>query len=113
MSCVGSLGLSCLLAVEPELTAKQKPRIFEVPISYSGHDYSEGKKITWRDGLTALWAIGSVISVATLPIDHQVDTKSTPGILQSSIERAQWPPDRNREFEVERIVGCQLVRARE
>ena len=46
--------------VEPELTAKiakLKVRIFEVPISYSGRDYSEGKKITWRDGLAALWAI--------------------------------------------------------
>ncbi len=46
--------------VEPELTAKiakLKVRIFEVPISYSGRDYGEGKKITWRDGFAALWAI--------------------------------------------------------
>jgi len=46
--------------VEPELTAKiaRKPvRIWEVPISYQGRKYSEGKKITWRDGLAALWAI--------------------------------------------------------
>ena len=46
--------------VEPELTAKiakLKLRIFEVPISYAGRDYSEGKKITWRDGLAALAAI--------------------------------------------------------
>jgi glycosyltransferase involved in cell wall biosynthesis len=46
--------------VEPELTAKiarMKLRIFEVPISYSGRDYSEGKKITWRDGIAALGAI--------------------------------------------------------
>jgi glycosyltransferase involved in cell wall biosynthesis len=46
--------------VEPELTAKiarLQLRIFEVPISYSGRDYKEGKKITWRDGLAALWAI--------------------------------------------------------
>jgi hypothetical protein len=28
-----------------------------VPISYSGRDYAEGKKITWRDGLAALWHI--------------------------------------------------------
>ena len=46
--------------VEPELTAKlaKKPiRIHEVPIRYQGRKYSEGKKITWRDGLAALWAI--------------------------------------------------------
>ena len=46
--------------VEPELTAKiarKNLRIFEVPISYSGRDYSEGKKIGVRDGFAALWAI--------------------------------------------------------
>jgi len=32
-------------------------RIYEVPISYSGRDYSEGKKITWRDGLAALFQV--------------------------------------------------------
>jgi glycosyltransferase involved in cell wall biosynthesis len=46
--------------VEPELTAKlarRRARIYEVPISYSGRDYSEGKKIGWRDGFRALWCI--------------------------------------------------------
>lgn len=46
--------------VEPELTAKlarHHARIYETPISYSGRDYSEGKKITWRDGVAALWHI--------------------------------------------------------
>ncbi|MCB2210362.1 glycosyltransferase [bacterium] len=46
--------------IEPELTAKfakRKLRIYEVPISYHGRTYQEGKKITWRDGLTALWTI--------------------------------------------------------
>ncbi|HNQ22090.1 MAG TPA: glycosyltransferase family 2 protein [Phycisphaerae bacterium] len=50
---------------EPEVTAKiarRRPdgrrwRIFEVGISYAGRDYEEGKKITWRDGLQALWTI--------------------------------------------------------
>ena len=32
-------------------------RIFEVPIKYQGRGYSEGKKIGWRDGVSALWAI--------------------------------------------------------
>jgi glycosyltransferase involved in cell wall biosynthesis len=45
---------------EPEFTAKvaKRPlRIYEVPISYSGRSYAEGKKITWRDGIGALYAI--------------------------------------------------------
>jgi glycosyltransferase involved in cell wall biosynthesis len=45
---------------EPEITlklAKLKARIYEVPISYSGRDYSEGKKIGWKDGLAALYHI--------------------------------------------------------
>jgi len=46
--------------IEPELTAKvakRKFRIYEVPISYSGRTYLEGKKITWRDGLAAIFLI--------------------------------------------------------
>jgi hypothetical protein len=48
---------------EPEITAKiarrRNPpwRIYEVPISYSGRTYEEGKKITWKDGVHALWCI--------------------------------------------------------
>lgn len=46
--------------IEAELTARisRRPlRIFEVPISYYGRTYEEGKKINWKDGLRALWAI--------------------------------------------------------
>jgi glycosyltransferase involved in cell wall biosynthesis len=46
--------------VEPELTAKLakvRARIYEVPISYAGRSYWEGKKIRWTDGLAALWTI--------------------------------------------------------
>lgn len=46
--------------VEPELViklARRGSRIFEVAISYSGRTYREGKKISWRDGLRAFWAI--------------------------------------------------------
>jgi len=46
--------------IEPELTAKvakARVRIYEVPISYHGRTYAEGKKIGWRDGLAAIWAI--------------------------------------------------------
>jgi glycosyltransferase involved in cell wall biosynthesis len=47
-------------AIEPELTAKvcmRKLRIYELPIAYYGRTYEEGKKITWRDGLKALWVL--------------------------------------------------------
>jgi len=37
--------------------AKGRWRVYEVGISYAGRDYAEGKKITWRDGVRALWAI--------------------------------------------------------
>jgi glycosyltransferase involved in cell wall biosynthesis len=46
--------------VEPELTAKLakvRARIYEVPISYAGRAYWEGKKIRWTDGVVALWTI--------------------------------------------------------
>jgi len=46
--------------VEPELTAKvarQKCIVYEVPISYHGRDYAHGKKITWRDGIAAIFHI--------------------------------------------------------
>ena len=45
---------------EPEFTAKisrAQCRIYEVPISYSGRDYSEGKKIGWKDGVAAIYFI--------------------------------------------------------
>ena len=45
---------------EPEITAKvlkKGYRIYEVPIYYAGRDYAEGKKITWRDGVSALRAL--------------------------------------------------------
>ena len=46
--------------IEPELTARLAQagaRIYEVPISYSGRTYDEGKKIGWKDGIAALWHI--------------------------------------------------------
>lgn len=45
---------------EPEITSKvlkRGYRVFEVPITYSGRDYSEGKKISWKDGFSALVAL--------------------------------------------------------
>jgi hypothetical protein len=46
--------------IEPEITAKickRKLRIYELPISYYGRTYEEGKNITWRDGFRAIWVL--------------------------------------------------------
>jgi glycosyltransferase involved in cell wall biosynthesis len=47
-------------AIEPEITGhicKLHLRIYELPISYYGRTYDEGKKITWRDGFKAVWVL--------------------------------------------------------
>ena len=48
-------------SVEPELTAKicknKQWRVYELPISYYGRSYAEGKKISWKHGVSALWAL--------------------------------------------------------
>ncbi len=58
---IQSLNLRCnKFDFEPEVTAKiakKRCRVYEVPISYSGRDYDEGKKIGWRDGVQAIWTI--------------------------------------------------------
>jgi glycosyltransferase involved in cell wall biosynthesis len=46
--------------IEPELTAKifkRRYRVYEVPITYDGRGYEDGKKITWRDGVVAVWVL--------------------------------------------------------
>lgn len=46
--------------IEPEITAKllrRKLRIYEMPISYYGRTYHEGKKITWKHGISAMWSL--------------------------------------------------------
>ena len=50
-------------AIEPEMTAKvckRKLRVYELPISYYGRTYAEGKEITWHDGFKAIWVLLSV-----------------------------------------------------
>ena len=47
-------------SIEPEITAKvckRKLRVYQLPISYYGRTYAEGKKITWRDGFKAVWVL--------------------------------------------------------
>jgi len=59
--CVQNIKLTAnRFGIEPELTAKlarRRYRFYETDISYSGRDYTEGKKIGWKDGLAALWFI--------------------------------------------------------
>jgi glycosyltransferase involved in cell wall biosynthesis len=46
--------------IEPEITGKlfkRGARVYEVPITYEGRDYDEGKKISWKDGFPALWCL--------------------------------------------------------
>lgn len=57
---IGPLIRSKRFGVEPELTARiarRKYRVFETSISYNGRTYSEGKKISWRDGFEAIYCI--------------------------------------------------------
>ena len=64
-------------AVEPEITAKVsklKARVYEVPISYSGRDYEEGKKIGAKDGFIAVWAIVRwTLFTSLAPLDSAKD----------------------------------------
>lgn len=46
--------------IEPEMTAKifkRGYRVYEIPITYDGRGYEQGKKVTWRDGVVALWVL--------------------------------------------------------
>ena len=55
---------------EPEVTARvaqMRCRVYELPISYWGREYDEGKKITWRDGVAALWHIFKFNLVDRMP----------------------------------------------
>ena len=70
---------SCRFGIEPEITAKIAKRnavIYEVPISYYGRGYAEGKKIGWKDGFSALWTI-----VKFWVVDDCFDEKNDHAIL--------------------------------
>ena len=73
--------------LEIEVTAKvakRNCRIFEVPISYVGRTYREGKKIGWRDGFKALWAIGKYWVIDDLYMDDPWG-----GAILHNLERAR------------------------
>jgi glycosyltransferase involved in cell wall biosynthesis len=61
--------------IEPELTARlaqSGARIYELPISYAGRTYAEGKKIGWRDGVAAFWHIlrSNFAGLRAVPFEH-------------------------------------------
>ena len=68
---------------EPEITARlaqRDARIYEVPISYAGRTYAEGKKINWRDGVAAFWHVlrfnlakegVPVVATAPIPVERE------------------------------------------
>jgi len=92
--------------VEPELAiklAKRGSRIFEVPISYSGRTYAEGKKINWKDGVRALWAIFRYAAS-----DKIYATDGHGGEILLRLNRAprftQWMADVVRPFTGKRVL---------
>jgi hypothetical protein len=80
--------------IEPELTARlaqSRARIYELPISYAGRTYAEGKKIGWRDGVAALWHIlranlsgGRVDRYVPQPLGTDARPAAAPSIPQSA-----------------------------
>lgn len=92
--------------LEPELTiklAKRKARIFEVPISYSGRTYQEGKKINWRDGVKALQAIAKFAWSDDVYVDDAHGSK-----MLARLSRApafnQWIAEVIRPYVGERVL---------
>jgi len=68
--------------IEPEMTAKISRipgiSIYEVPISYHYRPYSEGKKITWKDGVSAFWRIARYNLMADPSRDYKVPPEEIP-----------------------------------
>lgn len=92
--------------VEPELAiklAKRGSRIFEVPISYSGRTYGEGKKIGWRDGFRAFWAIVHYAASGKIYVDD-----ANGGEILDRLNRAprfnRWMADVIRPYLRDRVL---------
>jgi glycosyltransferase involved in cell wall biosynthesis len=96
---------SARFGVEPELTAKLakvRARIFEVPISYAGRGYWEGKKIRWTDGAAALWTI---LKYAFLDDQDNADPGYRTLLRLARAERYNaWMFSRLRPFVGERVL---------
>lgn len=92
--------------IEPEITiklAKRQARIFEIPIRYSGRTYSEGKKITWRDGVKAL---GALVKFGVSDKIYLEDQQG--GEILARLNRAprftKWMADTIRPYMGERVL---------
>lgn len=92
--------------VEPELAiklAKRGSRIFEVPINYSGRTYQEGKKIGWKDGVRALWAILRYAASSRIFVEDQHG-----GAILERLNRAprftRWMADVIRPYIGDRVL---------
>jgi glycosyltransferase involved in cell wall biosynthesis len=93
-----SLPLRCdRFGIEPEITAllaQAGARIYEVPVSYDGRRYAEGKKIGWKDGVAALWHIvranllGPAVPAYAPPARSCMDTLPTDTRVPSGTPRA-------------------------
>jgi glycosyltransferase involved in cell wall biosynthesis len=96
---------SARFGVEPELTAKLaklRARIYEVPISYAGRGYWEGKKIRWTDGVVALWTI---VKYAFLDDQDNSDPGYRSLLRLGRAERYnQWMFEQLRPFVGQRIL---------
>jgi glycosyltransferase involved in cell wall biosynthesis len=95
--------------IEPEITAKVARlgcRIYEVPISYHGREYWEGKKIGWKDGVSAIWTI------LRYAFDRDAGSRD-PGLaslrrLRQARRYNEWVWGRIRPFVGDRVleIGC-------
>jgi glycosyltransferase involved in cell wall biosynthesis/ubiquinone/menaquinone biosynthesis C-methylase UbiE len=95
--------------LEPEITARlarSGARIYEVPISYRGRTYAEGKNIGWRDGLEALWLIFKFRFIDTRHVHHagHVTLES----LANAPNIGRWTVDQFREHLGDTVLeaGC-------
>jgi glycosyltransferase involved in cell wall biosynthesis len=78
--------------IEPELTARLSQtgaRIYEVPISYAGRTYAEGKKIGWRDGLAAFWHIARANLLGPRPPAYTSPVKHVEGTVRERLASEQ------------------------
>jgi len=86
---------------EPELTARLAQagaRVYEVPISYAGRTYAEGKKIGWRDGVAAFWHIArSNLLPPKAPRFHGGSEAHAPSVQRSEVAERARPAELSRE----------------
>ena len=78
--------------IEPELTARlaqTRARIYEVPISYAGRTYAEGKKINWKDGVAAFWHIVRSNWFGPRAPTYRVDGTTEPRLPHAHVPAAE------------------------